>query len=158
MPHRFAPSPAATGARLPPRAQQAPKRPVGGEARSAARLDEAASEPTLDAWPPEGATLQISWSSQKTLEDGEVDRCTVVKIRSAPKLGSGERAYRGWYVLADLQSLVRLDDSHGGESYVWVGEEDKRSKFVHKKRRLSLSEKGTAWRVVAQPEAKRPKT
>ena len=112
----------------------------------------------MDAWPPEGATLQISWSSQKTLEGGEVDRCTVVRFRGEPKLGSGERAYRGWYVCADLQSLVRLDGSHGDESYVWVGEEDRRSKFVHKRRRLSLSEEGTKWRVVVQPKAKRPKT
>lgn len=113
----------------------------------------------MDAWPPEGATLQITWSRQQTLEEGgEVDRCTVAKICCAPKLGSGEHEYRGWYVLADLQSLVRLDGSHGDESYVWVGEEDPRSKFVHKRRRLSLSEEGTKWRVVPQPEAKRPKT
>ena len=113
--------------------------------------------PTLDAWPPEGATLQISWSSQKTLEGGEVDRCTIVRFRGAPTLGSGEGEYRGWYVRADLQSLVRLDGSHGDKSHVWVGEEDPRSKFVHKRRRLSLSEKGTVWRVVPQPKAKRPK-
>ena len=52
---------------------------------------------------------------------------------------------------------MRLDGSHGDESYVWVGEEDPRSKFVHKRRRLSLSEEGTKWRVVVQPKAKRPK-
>ena len=111
----------------------------------------------MDAWPPEGATLQISWSREKTLEGGELDRCTVVRFRGEPMLGSGEGEYRGWYVRADLQSLVRLDGSHGDESYVSVGEEDPRSKFVHKRRRLSLSEKGTVWRVVQQPKAKRPK-
>ena len=48
-----------------------------------------------------------------------------------------------------------LDD--GGELCAFVGEEDQRPKFVHERRRLSLSEEGTKWRVVVQPKAKRPK-
>ena len=111
----------------------------------------------MDAWPGNGATLEIPWRGECTLADDEIDRCTVVRFRGEPKLASGERGYRGWYVRADLQSLLYLDGSHGRESYACVGEEDRRSKFVHKKRRLSLSEKGTVWRVVEQPKAKRPK-
>ena len=112
----------------------------------------------MDAWPGKGATLEIPWRGKCTLEDDEIDRCTVVRFRGEPKLASGERGYRGWYVRADLQSLLYLDGSHGGELCAFVGEEDQRSKFVHERRRLSLSEEGTKWRVVAQPKAKRPKT
>ena len=53
---------------------------------------------------------------------------------------------------APTSSRLYLDD--GGQLCAFVGEEDQRPKFVHERRRLSLSEEGTKWRVVVQPEAK----